>query len=98
MNFTSPMQNNSGTSERRVSPPFESPGQLALIGLVIWLIGAIIHPLAILSPLGVLLLLVAAIAYLVRPRKNTMYWRGREIELNDDRRPLAELYRTLFRR
>jgi hypothetical protein len=83
--------------QRRVSPPFESPGQLAVIAVVVWLIGAVIHPLAILVPLGLALLLIAGAAYLVRPKKRTMYWRGRELDLGGDRAPTQRLYRMLFR-
>jgi hypothetical protein len=78
-------------------PPLESPAQLAVIGLIVWLAGALIHPFAILVPLGLALLLLAGIAYLLRPRSQTMYWRGRRIDLNDRPRPLDSLYRTLFR-
>jgi hypothetical protein len=83
---------------RRSEPPLESPAQLALIGLVVWLIGAVIHPLAILAPLGLLLLVIAGVAYVVRPRRHSMYWRGREIDLDDDRGPVQGLYRAVFRR
>jgi hypothetical protein len=88
----------SGRPQRRLNPPLESPGQLAIIAVVLWLIGAVFHPLGILAPIGLILLLVAGAAYLLRPKKQTMYWRGREISLNDDRGPIQQLYRLLFRR
>jgi len=81
-----------------MDPPLESPGQLALIAIVVWLIGAVVHPLAILAPVGLILLLVAGAAYLVRPKKHTMYWRGREIDLDDDRSRAEQLYRMVFKR
>ena len=81
-----------------MDPPLESPGQLALIAIVVWLIGAVIHPLAILAPVGLVLLLVAGAAYLVRPKKHTMYWRGREIDLDDHSSPAEQLYRMVFKR
>ena len=84
--------------QRRVDPRLDSPGQLAIIGLIVWLVGVVIHPLAILTPLGILLLLLAGAAYLLRPKKKTMYWRGREIELNDDRGLAQHVYRRFFRR
>jgi hypothetical protein len=84
--------------QRRTDPRLDSPGQLAIIGLIVWLVGVVIHPLAILTPLGILLLLLAGAAYLLRPKKNTMYWRGREIELNDDRGPVQHVYRRFFKR
>jgi cbb3-type cytochrome oxidase subunit 3 len=66
---------------------------------VVWLVGAVIHPLAgLLVPLGIGLLLVAGVAYLLRPKKHSMYWRGREIDLDDDRGPAQQLYRFFFRR
>ena len=81
-----------------MDPPLESPAQLALIAIVVWLIGTIIHPLAILAPVGLVLLLVAGAAYFLRPKKQTMWWRGREIELDDGRSPAQQLYYRLFRR
>ena len=81
-----------------MGPPLESPGQLALIGIVVWLVGAAIHPLAILAPVGLGLVLVAGAAYILRPKKHTMYWRGREIDLDDDRGAAAQLYRMVFKR
>ena len=81
----------------RADPPLESPGQLALIAVVVWLIGVLVHPLAVLVPLGLALLLVAGAAYLVRPKKRTMYWRGRELDLDDNSRALDRLYRTVFK-
>jgi hypothetical protein len=98
MTFNSPYRHHtSGTSPRRIDQPFESPGQLALIAMVVWLVGAVIHPLAVLAPVGLVLLLVAVAAYLVRPRKQTMYWRGREIDLSEGEGPTARLYRRLFK-
>jgi cbb3-type cytochrome oxidase subunit 3 len=88
----------SGRPQRRTTAPLESPAQLAIIGVVVWLVGAVIHPLAILAPIGLLLLLVAGVAYLLRPKRQTMFWRGREINLDDDRGPAQQFYRRLFRR
>ena len=79
-------------------PRFESPAQLALVAIGVWLIGMIFHPLAILAPLGVVLLLLAGVAYLMRPKSQTMYWRGRRIELDNGRSPSKQLYHTFFKR
>jgi hypothetical protein len=88
-----------GRPSRRVDPRLASPAQLAIIGVVVWLVGAVIHPFAgLLVPLGVALLLAAGVAYLLRPKRQTMYWRGREITLDDDRGATAKLYRLFFRR
>jgi hypothetical protein len=84
-------------SFQKRNPPFESPAQLALIALVVWLVGIAFHPLAILAPVGLALLLVAGVAYLARPKKRTMYWRGRELDLGDDRAPAQRLYYMLFK-
>jgi hypothetical protein len=68
-----------------------------VVAIALWLVGAVIHPLGILAPLGLVLLLVAGIAYLLRPRPHTMYWRGRRIDLNDKPGLTERLYRVLFR-
>jgi hypothetical protein len=95
MSFTSLQHNNQRRG--RVDPPLESPRQLALIALVVWLIGVFVHPLAVLAPIGIGLLLVAGVAYFVRPKKRTMYWRGRELELDGDAGPMDRLYRSVFK-
>jgi hypothetical protein len=78
--------------------PLTSPAQLAVIAILVWLVGAVLHPLAILVPIGLVLLLVAGIAYLVRPRRQSMYWRGRKLDLPGEAGPTDRLYRALFRR
>jgi hypothetical protein len=85
-------------SRRSLDLRFESPAQMAVIALVLWLVGAVIHPVTILAPLGLALLLVAGVAYLLRPRAHSMYWRGRRIDLDDEPNAFAQLYRLLFRR
>ncbi|MBV8715746.1 MAG: hypothetical protein JO020_23345 [Chloroflexi bacterium] len=79
-------------------PRFESPGQLALVAVVIWLIGALFHPLAVLAPIGVVLLVVAGVAYVLRPKNQSMYWRGRRIDLDQGHGAGAQLYHALFKR
>lgn len=79
-------------------PRFDSPGQLAIVAVVLWALGAVVHPLALLAPIGIVLLLVAGVAYLLRPRAQTMYWRGRQIELNDRHSASERLYHLVFRR
>jgi hypothetical protein len=95
MSFTSLPQNNQRRG--RVDPPLESPRQLALIAVAVWLVGVFFHPLAVLAPIGIALLLVAGAAYLLRPKKRTMYWRGRELELDGEAGPIDRLYRSVFR-
>jgi hypothetical protein len=58
-----------------------SPGQLALIGVGLWLVGALLPALQALTAIGVALLVVAGLSLLIRPRARTMYWRGRRIDL-----------------
>jgi hypothetical protein len=79
-------------------PRFDSPAQLAIAAVVLWVVGALIHPLALLAPIGIVLLLAAGIAYLLRPSPQTMYWRGRRIDLNDRQGAGQRLYFTFFRR
>src|SRR5712691_10339425 len=79
-----------------------TPAHLAAVGIFIWLIGAFIlqiHVAGVLVPLGLALLLVAGVGWLVRPRTQTMYWRGRQIELSDTRPTLGHrLSKAVFRR
>jgi hypothetical protein len=79
-------------------PRFESPAQLALVAIGVWLIGFLFHPLAILAPLGIVLLLLAGVAYLMRPKTQTMYWRGRRIELDDSQSTAKQTYHLFFKR
>ena len=83
----------SGVGDLRLA----SPVQLALIGAAVWLLGALLHPLAILAAIGLLLLAVAAVGYLLRPRTQTMYWRGRRIELDNKTSTRHRLYYSIFR-
>jgi cbb3-type cytochrome oxidase subunit 3 len=57
----------------------------------------VIYPLGILAPLGLVLLLMAGVAYLLRPRTRSMYWRGRQIDLDDEPGPAQQLYRRRLR-
>ena len=75
------------------------PGQLAAIGATAWLLGSVIHALAVLVPIGLVLLLIAAMGWLIRPRTRMTYWRGRPIELSDDSSRVSHrLYHAVFRR
>jgi hypothetical protein len=57
------------------------------------------HLAGVLVPLGLALLLVAALGWLVRPRTHTTDWRGRPIELTDTTPTLGHrIYKALFRR
>ena len=77
-------------------PQPRSPAQLALVGALVWLVGALVH-LTLLVPIGVALLVVAGIGQLIRPRSREMYWRGRRIELDDSPSAAHRLYRAVFR-
>jgi hypothetical protein len=77
-------------------PQPRSPAQLALVGALIWLVGALVH-LSLLAPIGIALLLLAGIGQLIRPRSHEMYWRGRRIQLDDDRSVAHRIYRAVFR-
>jgi hypothetical protein len=81
-----------------IDPRPSSPAQLAIAAVAIWILGTLIPVLHLLVPAGLILLVVAAAGYLVRPRKRTMVWRGRTIELDDDRsRATTRLYRAVFK-
>jgi hypothetical protein len=79
-------------------PRFESPGQLALVAIGALLVGLFFHPLSILVPLGMILLVLAGVAYLMRPKSQTMYWRGRRIELDNAQSPANQTYHLFFKR
>jgi hypothetical protein len=70
---------------------------MAIAAIVVWLLGVFLHPLAVLAPLGVLLLLAAGVAYLMRPKSRSMYWRGRRIDL-DEPGSGHHLYYVFFKR
>jgi hypothetical protein len=85
-------------SRRQTDLRLDSPLQLAIVAGIAWLVGVVIHPLAILVPLGIVLLVLAGVAYLLRPKTQTMYWRGRRIDLNDQGSGAAQrLYRQVFK-
>lgn len=81
----------------RFDPRPESPAQLALIALGIWLVAAIVPLLHVFVPIGILLLVVAGVGQVLRPRKRTMYWRERRIELDEGPRFGSGLYRAMFK-
>ena len=97
MTFSSLYPPHDGARKRDLR--LESPAQLAIAGAVIWLLGAVLHPLAaVFVPLGIVLLLLAGGAYLMKPKRQTMYWRGRAIDLEGDRGTPQRVYRLFFRR
>src|SRR5688572_21770308 len=53
-----------------------SPGQLALIGVGLWVIGVLLPAVHLLTIVGIALLVVAGLSLFIRPRARTMYWRG----------------------
>ncbi len=75
-----------------------SPGQLALVGVGLWLVGVLVHGLAALTTIGIGLLIVAGLSLLIRPRTQEMYWRGRRIELTSRPSMGERLYRLIYRR
>jgi len=75
-----------------------SPGQLALIGVGLWLAGVIIPVLGILSVVGIAALVVAGLSLFIRPRTRETYWRGRRIDLDGKPGWGERLYRIIYRR
>jgi hypothetical protein len=74
-----------------------SPGQLALIGVGLWLVGVLLPAVHALTAVGVVLLVVAGVSMFVRPRARTMYWRGRQIDLQSEPTVGERLYRLIYR-
>ena len=75
-----------------------SPGQLALIGGGLWLVGVLVPSLGALMLVGLALVLVAGLSLLIRPRSRQMYWRGRRIDLGGEPTWGERLYRMIYRR
>lgn len=75
-----------------------SPGQLALIGAGLLLVGWFLPVLGFLSLIGIAALLVAGASLLVRPRAREMYWRGRRIDVAGEPTWAERLYRAIYRR
>ncbi|MGH2587148.1 MAG: hypothetical protein ACRDJE_19720, partial [Dehalococcoidia bacterium] len=75
-----------------------SPGQLALIGGGLLLVGFLLPVLSILTVVGIVLLAVAGLSMLVRPRARQTYWRGRPIDLGGEPSWGERLYRLIYRR
>ena len=101
MNQTFPSQSfgprRSTDGLRRFDPRPSSPAQLAVAALVIWLVGALVPAVHVLATVGLILLLVAGIGYLIRPRSRTMYWRGRMLDLGDRPGANQRIYRAIFK-
>lgn len=75
-----------------------SPGQLALIGLGLWLAGIFLPGLGILTAAGLVALVIAGASLFIRPRAREMYWRGRRIDVGGAPTLGERLYRALYRR
>jgi hypothetical protein len=65
--------------------------------VALWFLGGFVTALHLLAVLGVALLVVAGLSLLVRPRAQTMYWRGRRIELQSKPTAAERLYRLIYR-
>jgi hypothetical protein len=89
-----------GLPARRRLPDLRpaSPGQLALIGLGLSLVGVLVPALGMLTLLGVAALVVAGLSLFVRPRAQAMYWRGRRVELAGEPTWAERLYRMIYKR
>jgi hypothetical protein len=75
----------------------KSPAQVAVAGLVLCMVALIFHALGVLMPLGVALLVVAAVGQLLKPHTRRMYWRDRWIELDGEPSAATRLYRAVFK-
>ncbi len=75
-----------------------TPAHLAVGAVILWLAGVVVHALAFLVPIAIVLLIASGVAYLVRPKPQTMYWRGRQLDLAPEPGPVQQLYRLFFKR
>ena len=69
-----------------------------MIGVGLWLVGALLPAVHALTVVGVALLVVAGLSLLIRPRARTMYWRGRRIDLPGEPTVGERLYRLIYRK
>jgi hypothetical protein len=74
-----------------------SPGQLALLGGGLWLVGVLVPALGSLTLVGLAVAAVAGLSFFIRPRTRETYWRGRRIELSDNPTWGERLYRIIYR-
>ena len=79
---------------------FRSPAQLAVLGIILVLLGwfGLLAPLhSALLYAGVLSLVVAGIAWMIRPQRRTVVWRGRVIDMTGELTWWERLYYVMFR-
>ena len=78
-------------------PRPRSPGQLAAAGAIIAVIGWILrgNGQAIFT-IGVILLLIAAVTWMIKPQRRTTYWRGQEIDMTGELSWWERLYYRIY--
>lgn len=89
---------------RRLTAPLKridlrpsSPGQVALAGIILALVGWLVPVLHLASLAGLILLLVGFLTGLIQPRGRRVVWRNREIDLPGPETWATRLYRMLYR-
>jgi hypothetical protein len=83
---------------RLPDPRPTAPGQVALVGLGLILLGLALPAARPALLAGALLLLLALLSGMIEPRGRTVTWRGRAIDLPPEPRWTDRLYNLLYRR
>ncbi len=74
-----------------------SPGQVMLVGVVLLLLGALVHPLHVAMLIGLALLAFGFLTGLVQPRSRVVTWRQRNISLPAANSWTGRLYHVFYR-
>ena len=84
----------------RFDPRPSSPAQVALVGLIVVVVAyfRLLGPYSSLAfNVGLGLLLLAGITWFIRPRRRTVVWRERRIDLDAELSLLERLYYLIYR-
>lgn len=82
---------------KRIDLRPSSPGQVALVGIILAVVGWLVPGLHVASLAGLILLLVGFLTGLMQPRGRRVVWRNREIDLPGRENWAARFYRMLYR-
>lgn len=82
---------------KRLDPRPTSPGQVALLGIILAVIGWLVPAAHLAALIGLALLVVGFLTGLMQPRGRRVVWRGKDIDLPVRESAFTQLYRWLYR-
>lgn len=88
---------NLASNLRRIDLRPSSPGQVALVGIILAIVGWLVPGLHVATIAGLILLLFGFGTGLMRPRARRVTWRNREIDLAGPENWASRVYRWLYR-